>query len=131
METQGTSLARTGLLANAVFSLGCGLLFVFSPATVSSWLGVDIDTWLRLFGVGLISHFAILMWAVKQPAVGKWAKLNLLAIAPYPLLMVVAAGLVEKGQALVLLDGAIVGAFAVMQWAGLRKMSQVPKPQLA
>jgi len=117
--------ARLGLRLNAGFSLASGLLLALAPGLVGDWLGVSIDIWLRLLGLGLIVHFAILAWAALQPDVGQLTKLNLAAIAPYPFLMVglVAFGLIDRslGQGLVLIDGAIVGALALVQYLGLRE----------
>lgn len=123
-------LARLGLAANAVFSLASGLLLTIAPDTVGGWLGVNIDGWLRLLGIALLAHAGLLALALRQPQIERWTRLNLAAIAPYPFLMiaVVGAGLVDKGQALVLADGAIVGAIALTQWFGLRTIDEVTRP---
>ncbi len=118
------SLAQAGLALNAVFSIGTGLLLTIAPGTVGGWLGVDIDIWLRLLGIGLIGHAAVLSWATQQSSIMTWTKINLLMIAPYPLMMLgVAIFLIDKGQGIVLADGVIVGLAALIQFAGLRKMT--------
>jgi hypothetical protein len=132
-STDTSGIARTALRANAVFSLGTGLLLTVAPATVGGWLGVDIDIWLRLLGLGLLGHFAALLWMAQRPNPIPWARINLLMIAPYPLLMIglAASGVVERttGQTLVLLDGAVVGAIAIGHWLGIRA-SQTELPSL-
>ncbi len=126
---------RNALAANAAFSLGTGLLLAIAPATVGGWLGVEVDGWLRLLGIALLGHAAMLAWAASQAETRKWAQLNLLAIAPYPVLMIglVVTGLVSRplGQGLVLADGVIVGAIAAMHWLGLRKAAPVVQAQAA
>ncbi len=131
METQQLSLVRLGLALNAAFSLATGLLLAISPSTVGGWLGLDIDLWFRLLGIGLVGHAGVLAWAINRPNVANLAKLNLLMIAPYPLLMIVVASVIDKGQALPLLDGVIVAAIALTQWAGIRKIGAMPQAQLA
>ena len=119
--------------ANAVFSLGTGLLLALVPGTVGGWLGVEVDGWLRLLGIALLGHAAILVWAkadgARHDRTRQWTLANLAAIAPYPALMVllVATGLVDRplGQALVLIDGAIVGAIALLHLPRLRRVPSV------
>lgn len=113
---------RLGLRLNALLSFATGSLFTIAPATVGGWLGVSIDGWLRLFGVALLGHAAVLAWAASRDSIVGWLTLNLATIAPYPLLMIglVISGLVERplGQALVLIDGALVATVAVIQGRG-------------
>lgn len=123
------------LRSNTAFSFATGILLALVPGTVGDWLGVSIDGWLRLLGLSLLGHAALLGWASQQTPVAPWAKLNLAAIAPYPLIMVaiVATGLVDTtaGLVLLLLDGAIVGLIAVAHWAGLRPTADEPHPVAA
>lgn len=115
---------ESALRINAALSVATGLALGLAPSTVGGWLDVSIPGWLRLLGITLIAHGAMLVWASAQPALAFWAKLNIAAIAPYPLIMIalVVTGLVGStlGRGLVLLDGAIVGLFAIAQWRGLR-----------
>ena len=123
MTSDQSSFVRLVLRANAVFSLGTGLLLAIAPATVGEWLGVSIDGWLRVLGLALVGHFVLLLWAASLPDVGPLARLNLLSIAPYPLLMIVlSVAVIDRtiGQVLLLVDGAVVGSLAVALWAGLR-----------
>ncbi len=121
---------RRAMTANAVFSLITGLLLALAPATVGGWLDVEVDNWLRVLGIALIGHFAILALLARRPDPRPWARLNLLMIAPYPLLMIllVATGLVARplGQVLVLADGVVVGLVAVAHWVALREASTQP-----
>ena len=124
---------RTALRLNAAFSLLTGSLLSIAPSTVGDWLGVSIDGWLRLLGLGLLSHGVALFWVAAQRNVYTWTKINLAMVAPYPLLMVglVATGLIDRqlGQALAIIDGAVVGLCALGQWAGLRSAPAVAQPQ--
>ena len=82
-------------------------------------LGVDEVVLLRVFGMVLVGHAAILVAVRGRPDVRRWTPCNLAAIAPYPLLLVgvVALGLVEGADAITLLlvDAAAVGAIALWQ----------------
>lgn len=115
--------ARTGLRLNGLLSLATGTLLTAAPGRVGDWLGVSIDGWLRALGVALLGHALVLAWVGTRERLDGWLRLNLAVIAPYPLMMIglVVTGLVDRplGQALVLLDGALVGALAVMQATGV------------
>ena len=123
------------LMANAAFSLASGALITAVPGTVGDWLGVAIDGWLRVFGLVLIGHGLTLLWAGRRNDPTPWARLNLLAIAPYPALMVVlvVTGQIERplGQVLALIDGAIIAAIAGWHWLSLRTPAAVHQPQHA
>ena len=126
---------RTALRLNAVFSLIIGGLLAAAPSAVGGWLGVSIDGWLRLLGVALLGHGALLLWVASLRDVRTWTTRNLAVIAPYPALMVVlvVTELIDRplGQGLALLDGAIVAMCAFWQWAGLRATAEVVQPQQA
>ena len=130
-----TSQLRPALVFNAGFSLLSGLLFLLAPGTVGGWLGIDSDGWLRLFGAVLLSHAAILAVLLPRLELRQVALLNLAAIAPYPLLMIVlvVTGVVARGlgQALALADGAIIGAVAIVLGLGLQKPVGTRQPQHA
>lgn len=128
--TPNDSLIRLGITVNAALSLIVGALFVVGASAVGEALGVEIDGWIRLFGVVLIGHALILAWVrqVENPA--PWTWLNLAMIAPYPLLMVALAVTVIEpsgGKSLALLDGALVGTAALLQYLGLRRINR-PAP---
>ena len=116
---------RSTLQFNAAFSFASGVLLSIWPGSVDDWLGTSVSTWLRLFGIVLIGHALVILVVQRRDDIAGWARLNLLAIAPYPLCMVVAALLVGSslGVALVLIDGAIIGAIAATSYRGLRAVS--------
>jgi len=118
------ALLITALRVNALFSTLTGLLLAVAPSIVGEWLGVEIDGWLRLLGVGLVGHAVALGVAAGQSDVLRWGRINLALIAPYPamLIVVLLAGLVSTGagRTLLILDAAIVGAIAVAHQLGLR-----------
>ena len=120
------------LRLNAAFSFATGFLLALAPASVGSWLDVSINGWLRLVGIALIAHGAVLLWTTRQDSIASWARLNIAAIGPYPLLMValIVTGLVSGvlGRSLLLVDGAIVGLLAIAQWSGLRQSTPNAQP---
>lgn len=110
---------RRLVLLNAGLSLGSGLLLASVPAAVGRWLGVDAHGWLRLIGFALALHGLMLAWASAQQDLTVWARVNVWAITPYPVIVV---GLVvfdvirtDGGRVLALIDGAIVAALAFGQ----------------
>ncbi len=115
---------RTAMILSAVASLASGVLIAAAPSNVGDWLGVEIDNWLRLFGLVLVGHGALLLGALSKFDEMKLGKLNLLLIAPYPLLMVllVATGRIDRrlGQGLALVDGAAIAGIAAMHLNGLK-----------
>lgn len=123
-NTPNDSLTRSGVTINALLSLVVGSLFLIGPSLAGNALDVEIDGWIRLFGVILIGHALILGWVRQTQHPAPWTWLNLAMIVPYPLLMVaLAATVIEPtgGKALVLIDGALVGAAALVQYLGLRR----------
>ena len=87
-------------------------------------MGVDVDWFMRGFGVALLAHAAVLWLVVRGVDIERWAKLNLAAIAPYPLTMVVVAATAADGgggRALVLADGIAIALLAVALTIGLRQ----------
>lgn len=126
---------RLALRINAVASLATGLLLTAAPSVVAEWLGVSIDGWLRLIGVALLGHGALLLWIGEQPSIDFWAKLNLAAIGPYPLILLglVLVGAVDTGigRALLLVDATVVGLFAVAQFMGVRAATSRVDPVAA
>lgn len=121
-----------GLTLNAAFSFATGLMLTAAPGVIGDWLGVSINGWLRALGVILLGHASVLMWASRQTSIVSWTKVNVAAIAPYPVLMlgVIVWGAVDTplGRALVLFDALVVGALAVMQWTGLRNTADGAHP---
>lgn len=121
------ALLRTALRANAVLSILTGLLLAIAPATVGDWLGVEVDGWLRLLGLGLLGHAIALGVAATQANVRRWGHINLVLIAPYPALLIIVmlAGLVSTGtgRALLAADAAAVGTIAIAHRFGLRAVA--------
>ena len=116
---------RPTLLFNAGFSVLSGLLFLVAPGTVGGWLGIESSGWIRLAGLVLVGHAALIAALLPRMQIERVALLNLAAIAPYPLLMValVVTGVVDRdlGQVLALADGAIIAAVAAVLAIGLQK----------
>lgn len=122
------------LRTNAVCSLVTGSVLVIAPASAGEWLGVSLDGWLRLIGVGLVAHALGLSWASGRRDIGRWAKVNLALIVPYPLLLLglVAVGRLDRSEGVVilLLDALLVTSLAVWQWsaAGSMRRTDIAAP---
>ena len=133
MTAHGTtddSLMRVGVTVNAVLSLAVGSAFLIGASAIGEALGIEIDGWIRLFGVALIGHALILAWVRQAQDPVPWTRLNLAMVAPYPLLMIaLAAAVIEPtgGKVLVLVDGTLVGTAALVQYLGLRRTGR-PSP---
>lgn len=115
---------RRALGLNAALSFALGAFLTVAAPTAAGWLGVPVDGWLRILGVGLLVHGVLLVRALNHHAITRWALLNLVVIGPYPvmLLALVAVGSVSTslGRTLLLADALAVGLLAVAQWTGLR-----------
>lgn len=126
---------RLPLQINGLFSFASGLLLALRPDTVNGWLGIDVPTVLRLFGLALIGHALFVFWGASRPNPRPFIMLNLAAIAPYPVLMgaLLAGGIVETslGRLLVAADGIIIGVIAAMHWRTLQTQSHSPAPASA
>lgn len=126
------SLLRIGVRINAVLSLLMGALFVVAASAIADVLRLDIDYWIRVFGVALIGHAVGLILIQKTSNLVRWTWVNLAIIAPYSLVMIsLAIAVVEPadGKMLVALDGILVGAVAVLQFLGIRSAA-APKREL-
>ena len=122
------SLLQTTLSSNAGFSSASGLVLLAVPEAIGGVIGVDIDWFLHLFGVALLAHAALLWIVVGRTDVARWAKLNLVAIAPYPVAMIAVAATIAEagaGRLLVLADGAAIAIIAGAHAVGLRQSDGV------
>ncbi len=130
-----TPQLRPALIFNAVFSLASGALMLLAAGTVADWLGVSGTGWLRLFGVVLVGHAILIAVLLPRLGIRKTAVLNLAAIGPYPLLLVLAIviGLIDRplGQGLALADAAVIAGVAAIHAMGLRKPQAGHQPQPA
>lgn len=112
------------LFANAVFSAFTGSLMVGPNFWFGNLLGTPHFDILRIFGLLLLCHAAILVFIVRRGAAPNWVKLNLVLIAPYPALIFIAVltGFVKgpEGITVAVLDGLIVGAIAIWQFRALK-----------
>ena len=122
------NLLRTTLSANAGFSAASGLVLTIAPDAIGRAIGVEADWLLTGFGVVLLAHAVILWIVVSKFEIERWAKLNLAALVPYPLLMVVVAAAVADapdGRALVLADGLAIAFLGAALFVGLRSSADV------
>jgi hypothetical protein len=123
-------LLHSALATNAGFSAASGLVLLIAPESIGGVIGVDVDWFMRSFGAALLAHAALLVLVVGRPDVSRWAKLNLAAIAPYPVAMVAIAAIIAEGssgRALVLADGAAIALIAIALTVGLRHSDCAPE----
>lgn len=123
---------QLSLQTNGAFSFASGLLFTLRADMVNGWLGLEVPTVLRLFGILLLAHAGLTFWGASRPNPRPFALVNLLAIAPYPVLMasLLAGGIVETstGRLLVAADGIIIAVIALMHWRALQTSRHSPAP---
>ena len=123
-----TDMALTAALrTNALCSLTTGSVLFVAPASVSTWLGLALDGWIRLLGAGLVAHAIGLAWASRRRDCARWGRVNIAFIAPYPFVLLgfAATGLVDRSEGVVilLLDALLVASLAIWQWSALGRTS--------
>lgn len=116
-----TTLLRTALRLNALFSLTTGLILLFGAFPVSDWLG--IPAWVAIVvGVGLVP-FAVMVWR----ASGRLDPAEVTSIVVADIVWVVASAIFVVGWSHLLSDAGlkatvavavVVGGFALAQWVG-------------
>lgn len=119
-------LLRAALLGDAAASAAMGLLLTGAADALASLLALP-EPLLRGAGLVLLPYAAIVAWLGARPSVPRWTVrgvigVNVLWILESALLLVLGAASPNGlGTAFVLLQAAAVGAFALLQWAGLRR----------
>lgn len=121
---------RTTLRANAVFSVGSGLVAILAAGAITDWLGVDLAWLVRLIGLGLVGYGGLLVAAARtRPAT--LCTLGLLATLAdvgwvVGTIVIVASGAVDPSGAWLLGAVALVVlAFAVEQLVARRRLVRV------
>ena len=124
------SFLRTTLLANAVFTTGCGLALVLASGTLAAMIGAVGGTTLLITGVILLFYAADLA----RTAFGKGLpRGRIYYFIVMDLLWVVGSAVVlwgfdlpftPTGQWIILLIADAVGLFGILQYIGLRRLSK-------
>ena len=119
---------KAALLANAVFSAVIGFFAAMFTQPLAAQLQTPHVAILRLIGISLLLHTAILLWARNQDTRATWTRINLWVIAPYPVLIAALIALGEisgrGGVFLASMDALVVGFFAIWQYQALRRVSR-------
>lgn len=119
------SSLRSALFANAAFSTLTGLPLLFFPKNASGMFGFDHPDILRLVGISLLFHAAMLAWVRNKPTIRGWTKINLGVIAPYPIIILtlISLGHITDTAGVVLagIDGLVVGLIALWQYRALKQ----------
>ncbi|MCS3902659.1 hypothetical protein J2T55_000663 [Methylohalomonas lacus] len=118
---------RRALLANALFSLACGLLLLFAPATVGALLGWYAPVLLQLIGVGLILFAIDLVHQATRPRPTSWRALyasvadGLWVVGSIAAVLLLPHDLSDRGVAIVLTVAGIVLGFGAWQLWGIHR----------
>lgn len=121
-----SSLLRHALRANALFSTLCGLVFIAAPAPVAAWTGLPQAKTVMATGLMLLAFAAGLLLNSRRPQVNEgqaWLAVGLDAGWVALTFWLLARGwFTPGGKIFVAIIAVAVGAFALLQFAGLRRV---------
>jgi hypothetical protein len=121
---------RRAILADAIFSGASALLLTFGAGVLASWLNLP-EALLRETGLFLIAYAALVGWLGTRTTMPKALVLIVIAgnaawtIGSIALLFSNAVTPNLLGEAFVAIQAITVGAFAELQYIGLRKSGGV------
>jgi hypothetical protein len=121
---------RRAILADAIFSGASALLLTFGAGALASWLNLP-EALLRETGLFLIAYAALVGWLGTRTTMPKALVLIVIAgnaawtIGSIALLFSNAVTPNLLGEAFVAIQAITVGAFAELQYIGLRKSGGV------
>jgi hypothetical protein len=119
---------RHAFLANGLFSLACGLLFLVDGAPLAAFAGLPEGPILQVIGAGLVPFGAWLVWLSRRPALtpligrlvsimdAQWVVGTLVLLAGWPEL------LNTTGQVMAVAIALVVTSFALWQIQGTRRI---------
>jgi len=116
---------RTALLANALFSVGCGLAMIVHPAWIGALLGFEAPLVFLIVGIGLVLFAMDLIHQASQTRPRTWRALYasaadlLWVIGSIAGVLLFGEWLSASGMIVVLVVAAIVLAFGVWQLWGI------------
>ena len=125
---RSSSMIRSMLYGNAVFSGISGLLFIFASQPIARFLGVDMPLAILLLGIGLVGYAALIYVNASRPEISRsfvlfavvadsiWVLLSIL------LLLTNWVPFTVPGKWAVGIVAAIVDVFAMLQFFEWRKM---------
>lgn len=129
-STKNESLLRRSLLANALFTMGCGFVLVFASGTVAALMGAVGATELIITGVILLLYAADLARTahgkrLPRRRVYYFIGMDLLwVIGSAVVLWGLAVPFTGAGRWIILLVADAVGLFGLLQYLGLRRFTR-------
>jgi hypothetical protein len=113
---------RAALLANALFSMSCGVAMIVAPTRVGAWLGLDVPLALQIVGAGLLLFAADLIHQATRPRMSTWRALYASA-ADFLWVAASVAGLLLFVDVLSVSGLRVIGAVAALVFAfGVRQV---------
>jgi len=124
-----TSLLRQALRGNGLFSALSGLVFLFGARPLAAFMGLPWPA--ALMGVGLVTilYAGLLFWMTAQPSINRsFARATVVldgiwVIASIAILLSGWPPLTIAGKWAIALLAEVVAVFAILQAAGLRRMT--------
>ncbi len=127
---------RAALLANAIFSVSCASVMIFTPVWVGDRLNIQIPLALQFIGLGLVIFAADLLHQATRPKMATWRALYA-SLADFLWVLGTVVGIVffaknlsESGLLIVSAVAAIVFTFGAWQFWGINQVHQVPASKL-
>ncbi|MCC5874094.1 MAG: SRPBCC family protein [Gammaproteobacteria bacterium] len=132
--TTTTQPLRSALIANAVFSAGCGAAMLIAPRQIDAWLALGHPLMLQVVGPGLLVFAADLLHQATRPRLLTWRALyasvaDLLWVIGTLALLLIAPSLVSAtGATLMLAIAAVVLTFGLWQLWGIDRAHRAATP---
>ena len=128
-ENDKSTLLRRALFGNGTFSTISGLLFLIAAGSVARFTGIEPPFTFRVLGIGLLGFAAFLFWqsaqkVLDQREVKTIIVADLLWVAGSVFLLLTNwLPLTSGGWWGVAIIADVVAAFAVLQYVGLRRLT--------
>jgi len=122
---------RRAFTGNAVFSLVSAATFVLGGGVIAGLIGLSSPLPLQLVGAGLVPFGAYLLWLARRDELtrrdgrivslldAEWVLGTAILLIGWPELMN------ATGHVVAVAIAAVVGSFAIWQWAGAQRILQV------
>ena len=125
-----SSLLRTALRGNMVFSEVSGLTSLFAARPIANFLGLESTLPFIIIGILLLSHGAILWWGTSQTEIPRWLAWYAIegdvvwVLASIAILITDPWSFTVGGKWMIALLADAVAAFAIIQYIGLRRLNR-------
>jgi hypothetical protein len=119
---------RRAFTGNAIFSLLSATIFVLAGGVIAGWVGLSSPLPLQLVGAGLAPFGVFLLWLARRDRLtrrdgrivslldAEWVLGTAVLLIGWPELMN------ATGHVVAIAIAAVVGGFAIWQWAGAQRM---------